>query len=196
MWTSGGLAEMLGTRALVSLTLWEIITQSAFDLVEFLLVGSMFWAIGFFWLLRSHPLVSEYFLSLFDRIVPACAAIVPGCSLLKVGLATEGGNKKEVYNVVAIWLRVIATTHQEEVMPVTMLVQQWFNMYGRWPLTLAFFISCMPSGDKPGADLVPPVLRAGTDVYEAAMNFKAHLTLLARTYYAQPMLPLFWEVSP
>lgn len=113
-------------------------------------------------------------------------------SLLKVGLAKDDGPKKEVYQVIAIWLRVIATTHQEDVSQVTMLVQQWFNMFGRWPITIAFFVSCVPSGDKAGADAVPAGLRG--DMYDAAMWFKTYLTELAQIHYALPMIPVFWEV--
>lgn len=113
-------------------------------------------------------------------------------SLLKVGLAKDDGPKKEVYQVIAIWLRVIATTHQEDVSQVTMLVQQWFNMFGRWPITIAFFVSCVPTGDKAGADDVPAGLRG--DMYDAAMWFKTYLTELAQIHYALPMIPMFWEV--
>lgn len=87
-----------------------------------------------------------------------------------------------------------ATTHQEDVANVTMLVQQWFNMFGRWPITIAFFASCAPAGDAPGAELVPRGLKG--DVYEAAMWFKAHLKDLAKIHYALPMVPVFWEVCP
>lgn len=114
-------------------------------------------------------------------------------SLLKVGLAKHDGPKKEVYNVTAIWLRMIATTHQEDPACVTMLVQQWFNLFGRWPVTIAFFATCAPTGDEPGASEVPEGLRG--DVYEAAMWFKAYLTDLAKIHYALPMVPVFWEVS-
>ena len=90
---------------------------------------------------------------------------------------------------------MLATTHQEDVQAVTTLVQQWFNMFGRWPITIAFFATCLPTGNSPGADEVPASLRHGGDVYEAAMWFKAYLTDLARVHTALPMIPVFWEVS-
>lgn len=126
-----------------------------------------------------------------DRLSLTCLRL-DITSLFKVGLAQEGGPVKEVYNVTAIWLRVLATTHQEDVTQVTMLVQQWFNMFGRWPITIAFFASCAPTGDAPGAADVPAGLKG--DVFEAAMWFKAYLTELAKIHYALPMVPVFWEV--
>lgn len=114
--------------------------------------------------------------------------------LFKVGLAEVGGPKKEIYNVTAIWLRLIATTHQEDVQSVTMLIQQWFNLFGRWPITIAFFVAGTPrKGKDKGAEEVPEGLKG--DVYEAAMWFKAYLTDLAKIHYALPMVPVFWEVS-
>ena len=89
---------------------------------------------------------------------------------------------------------MLATTHQEDVQAVTLLVQQWFNMFGRWPITIAFFATCVPTGDSRGADQVPPSFRRGGEVYEAAMWFKAYLTDLAKEHTALPMVPVFWEV--
>jgi len=113
---------------------------------------------------------------------------------LKVGLAKLDGPQKEVFNVTTVWLRMLATTYQEDVQAVTLLVQQWFNMFGRWPITIAFFATCVPTGDSRGADEVPPSFRRGGDVYEAAMWFKAYLTDLAKEHTALPMVPVFWEV--
>lgn len=110
--------------------------------------------------------------------------------LLKVHLAEPDGPKKEVYNVVAIWLRVLATTHQEHPLAVTMLVQQWFNMFGRWPLTIAFFISCMPTGNKPGAEAVPAALTG--EIYNVAIRLKEYLTENAKIYCTLPMIPTLW----
>ena len=74
--------------------------------------------------------------------------VFPSPSLFKVGLAEINGPKKEIYNVTAIWLRLIATTHQEDVAQVTMLIQQWFNLFGRWPITIAFFVAAAPREAK------------------------------------------------
>lgn len=122
-----------------------------------------------------------------------------GSCLLLNGLARKDGPKKEVFNVVAIWLRNIATRHQEDVHSVTILVQKWLNMYGRWPITMALFVTSAPSASKPllppgqepeGND-VPNGLRG--DVYLAAMAFKQYLADEAKDHMALPMLPVFWE---
>lgn len=120
--------------------------------------------------------------------------VLPSPSLFKVGLAEINGPKKEIYNVTAIWLRLIATTHQEDVAQVTMLIQQWFNLFGRWPITIAFFVAAAPREAKDRyAEDVPEGVKG--EVYEAAMWFKAYLTDLAKIHYALPMIPVFWEVS-
>ncbi len=101
--------------------------------------------------------------------------------------------------MVAIWLRNIATQHQEDVQSVTILVQKWLNMYGRWPITIAFFVTSasaekplLPPGQEPQGNEVPNGLRG--DVYKAAMAFKQHLADEAKDHTALPMLPVFWEV--
>jgi len=122
-----------------------------------------------------------------------------GSCLLLNGLAKRDGPKKEVHNVTAIWLRNIATRHQEDVQSVTILVQKWLNVYGRWPITIALFVTSAPSasqpllppGQAPEGNEVPNGMRG--DIYTAAMAFKQHLADEAKDYTALPMLPVFWE---
>ncbi|KAF8342839.1 uncharacterized protein EI90DRAFT_794469 [Cantharellus anzutake] len=122
-----------------------------------------------------------------------------GSCLLLNGLAQRGGTKKEVYNVVAIWLRNIATRHQEDVQIITVLVQKWLYTYGRWPITIALFVTSapsaskplLPSGQQPEGDDVPNGLRG--DVYKAAMDFKQFLADDASDHTTLPMVPVFWE---
>jgi len=119
--------------------------------------------------------------------------------LLKHRLAAPDGPHKELYNVVGMWLRFIATRHQQDGPLITMLQQKWFNMFGRWPITIAFFITSSPSAAEP---LLPPGKELGVgevpngmrgDTYDAAMSFKRYLTEDARDAMALPMIPVFWE---
>ena len=123
-------------------------------------------------------------------------------SLLKHNLAKPDGPYKEMYNVIGQWLRLLATAHQEDGPIVTALQQKWLNMFGRWPITIAFFVSSAPSasqpllppGKEPEGDEVPNGLRG--EVFDAAMNFKRYLTDDARDPATAiiPMVPVLWEV--
>jgi len=121
--------------------------------------------------------------------------------LLRHNLAKPDGPYKEMYNVIGQWLRLLATAHQEDGPVVTALQQKWLNMFGRWPITIAFFVSSAPSasqpllppGREPEGNEVPNGLRG--EVFDAAMSFKRYLTDDARDPATAiiPMVPVLWE---